>query len=105
MYAGFLDEPKLLAYSYDLEQALGARPQPAYLNDVIPEPADAGLCAVPAAATGRSRRKSDARRHFEDPSPVAVGGSSAMVIGRIVRPTRRAAAAAKHPWRGRYARP
>jgi amidase len=64
MYAGFLEEPKLLAYAYDLEQALGVRAQPAFLNDVIPEPADAGLCPVPAKGAMRSRRANDARRHF-----------------------------------------
>jgi amidase len=64
MYAGFLEEPTLLAYAYDLEQALGARPQPAYLNDVIPEPADAGLCPVPTASSKRTRRAGDSRRHF-----------------------------------------
>ena len=64
MYAGFLEEPKLIAYSYDLEQALGVRAQPAFLNDVIPEPADAGLCPVPAKGAQRTRRANDARRHF-----------------------------------------
>jgi amidase len=65
MYAGFLDEPKLLAYAYDLEQALGVRAQPGYLNDVIPEPADAGLCPVRTTGASRHRRAGDALRHFE----------------------------------------
>ena len=64
MYSGFLDEPKLLAYAYDLEQELGARPQPGYLNDVIPEPADAGLCPVPTKAAKRTRGAHDGLRHF-----------------------------------------
>jgi amidase len=64
MYAGFLDEPKLLAYAYDLEQALGVRAQPGYLNDVIPEPADAGLCPVTTSGARQRRRAGDARRHF-----------------------------------------
>ena len=64
MYSGFLDEPKLLAYAYDLEQELGARAQPGYLNDVIPEPADAGLCPVPIKAAKRTRGAHDGLRHF-----------------------------------------
>lgn len=46
MYSGFLQEPKLLAFAYDLEQALRPRTQPAFLDMVPPEPADAGICAA-----------------------------------------------------------
>ena len=46
MYGGFLQEPKLLAFAYDLEQALRPRTQPAFLDMVPPEPADAGICAA-----------------------------------------------------------
>jgi amidase len=49
MYAGFLHEPQLLAIAYDLEQAIGARPQPEYLSSVPQLPPDAGLCAAPAS--------------------------------------------------------
>jgi len=45
--AGFLDEPALLAMAYDLEQAVGRRPQPGYLGTIPDLPPDAGLCAVP----------------------------------------------------------
>jgi amidase len=43
MYSTFLREPQLLAFAYDLEQALNARSQPQFLGSVIPVP-NAGLC-------------------------------------------------------------
>ena len=49
MSGRFLDEPKLIALAYDLEQALGPREIPQYLGTVPGPFADAGLCAVPAA--------------------------------------------------------
>ena len=51
---GFLDEPKLLAMSYDLEQELGSRAMPQFLGSVPPEPPDAGFC-TPVAARGAER--------------------------------------------------
>jgi amidase len=50
MYGRFLSEPKLLAYAYDLEQEIGGRPLPQYLDTVPALPPDAGLCPVPLAA-------------------------------------------------------
>jgi amidase len=44
MYGGFLSEPKLLAFAYDLEQEIKARRPPQYLNAAPPEPPDVGLC-------------------------------------------------------------
>ena len=44
MYAGFLDEPELIAYAYDLEQALDVRRQPQLLG-AVSDPPDAGLCS------------------------------------------------------------
>jgi hypothetical protein len=44
MYAGFLDEPKLLAYCYDLEQEMQARVQPSFLGAVPPPPPPLGIC-------------------------------------------------------------
>jgi len=44
MYSGFLNEPRLLALAYDLEQAIQPRRQPEMLGEVPPEPADAGIC-------------------------------------------------------------
>ena len=45
MYSGFLSEPKLLAFAYDLEQQIQPRTQPQFLRSVPPEPPDAGICA------------------------------------------------------------
>lgn len=49
MYSGFLQEGKLLALAYDLEQEIGGRPQPQYLGSVPALPPDAGICSVPTA--------------------------------------------------------
>ena len=46
MYSGFLKEPTLLAFAYDLEQAIKPRTQPGLLGSVPPEPPDAGICAT-----------------------------------------------------------
>ena len=46
MYSGFLQEPKLIALAYDLEQAIKPRTQPQFLGSVPPEPPDAGICAT-----------------------------------------------------------
>jgi amidase len=51
IYGGAYQEQKLIAYAYDLEQALKPRSDPpAYLGAVPPEPADAGICAAGPAA-------------------------------------------------------
>jgi amidase len=50
MYGGFLKEPALLGFAYDLEQAIKPRTQPAFLGSVPSEPPDAGICASLAAA-------------------------------------------------------
>jgi amidase len=52
MSGRFLDEPKLIALAYDLEQALGRRDLPKFLGSVPGPFPDAGLCAAPAAASG-----------------------------------------------------
>jgi len=46
MYSGFLQEPKLIALAYDLEQAIKPRTQPQFLGSIPPEPPDAGICAT-----------------------------------------------------------
>lgn len=46
MYAGFLQESKLLAFAYDLEQELQARKAPTFQGRVPPEPPDAGICTA-----------------------------------------------------------
>jgi amidase len=44
MYSGFLQEPKLIALGYDLEQELNVRRQPRLLGNASPL-VDAGICA------------------------------------------------------------
>src|SRR5262249_28119084 len=51
IYSGFLQEPKLLAFAYDLEQELRARSAPRLQGQLLPEPPDAGLCQ-PSQAQG-----------------------------------------------------
>ena len=62
MYSGFLSEPRLLAFAYDLEQEIGGRPLPQYLDTVPALPPDAGICAVPLAAGAAPRIAGAARR-------------------------------------------
>ena len=50
MYSGFLKEPTLLGFAYDLEQEIRPRTQPGLLGSVPPEPPDAGICATLAKA-------------------------------------------------------
>lgn len=45
MYSGFLQEPKLLALAYDLEQEIQPRVQPTFAG-TPPDWADAGICAT-----------------------------------------------------------
>jgi amidase len=45
MYAGFLQEPKLLAFAYALEQALHPRSAPQFTGTLQPFPPDPGICA------------------------------------------------------------
>jgi amidase len=52
MYSGFLQEPRLLALAYDLEQALPPRATPQFLGAVPPEPPDAGICGSPPRLRG-----------------------------------------------------
>jgi amidase len=54
--AGFLEEPRLVALAYSLEQAVGPRPVPRFLGDVPAPPPDAGICATPAALRRRTTR-------------------------------------------------
>ncbi len=56
MYSTFLEEPKLIAFAYDLEQELKVRRQPQFLGAVA-DPPNAGLCAgvqVPHVFTGKA---------------------------------------------------
>ncbi len=59
MYSGFLREPQLLGFAYDLEQELNARREPQYLNNVVLPP-NSEICGpVPKkrkALSGKARR-------------------------------------------------
>ena len=72
MYSGFLQEPTLLAFAYDLEQAIKPRTQPQFLGSVPPEPPDAGICATlstvvkPTLVNG----KAQVLRHFGTGKPL-----------------------------------
>jgi amidase len=44
MYSTFLQEARLLALAYDLEQEINPRSVPEFLGHVPPEPPDAGIC-------------------------------------------------------------
>jgi amidase len=54
--AGFLGEPTLLAFAFDLEAAVGPRPRPTFAGSPQPEPPDAGICATPPAGRRRATR-------------------------------------------------
>ncbi len=61
MYSGFLREPELLAFAYDLEQEIGGRPMPQFLASVPALPPDAGICAAIATSTASGQPKGSAK--------------------------------------------
>ena len=62
MSGRFLDEPKLLALGYDLEQELGKRKIPKFLGSVPGPFPDAGICAaLPTGAPAADRAASSVR--------------------------------------------
>ncbi len=71
MYSGFLKEPTLLAFAYDLEQAIKPRTQPQFLGSVPPEPPDAGICAAltPAVTPALIDGKAQISRHLGTGKP------------------------------------
>ncbi len=72
MYAGFLQEPTLLAFAYDLEQEIGGRPQPGYRGSLPQLPPDAGLCAAPAAATHAAAGRAAVHGHAGSRRPMHI---------------------------------
>ena len=68
MYAGFLQEPQLLAMAYDLEQEIQPRRQPGFRSAVPDEPPDAGLCT-----TAMSTKSSRASGQFRMPYHLGTG--------------------------------
>ena len=70
MYGGFLREPQLLAFAYDLEQALNPRTRPQFLGSVPPKPPDAGICsALLAQPSVNQRNQIRVSRHFGTGKP------------------------------------
>jgi amidase len=57
MFSGYRRDETLLRIAYDVEQELRPRSQPRYLGAVPPEPADAGICAAPAAKSRTAARR------------------------------------------------
>ena len=53
---GFLSEPTLLGFAFDLEAAVGPRPRPSFAGTLPPEPPDAGICATPPELRRRATR-------------------------------------------------
>ena len=74
MYSGFLQEPKLIALAYDLEQAIRPRTQPQFLGSVPPEPPDAGICAtlMTAAAPKLINGKAQISHHIGTGKPLII---------------------------------
>jgi amidase len=62
MYSTFLEEPRLLAFAYDLEQEIHPRSVPLFRGQVPPEPPDAGICDMARPRTENSSRHP--RRHL-----------------------------------------
>jgi len=63
MYSTALQEPALLAFAYDLEQALNARRQPQFLGTAT-DPTNAGLCPAPPGHDGHGGRPEHRRGRF-----------------------------------------
>ena len=53
---GFLGEPTLLGFAFDLEGAVGERPRPTFSGTIPDLPPDAGICAIPTASRPQTRR-------------------------------------------------
>ena len=62
MYSGYLQEPKLLAYAYDLEQAIHPRTQPKFLGTIPPEPPKANICDTSGTAAAATAQPATTRR-------------------------------------------
>ena len=70
MYASFLQEPKLLAFAYDLEQALHPRTAPQFVPPLPPLPPDAGICAALPETQHQFTGKAHLPHHIGTGKPV-----------------------------------
>jgi amidase len=72
MYAGFLEEPKLLGFAFDLEQEIQPRREPGFRGAVPPEPPDAGICAALPSGPRVSRGTVHLTRHLGTGKPLSL---------------------------------
>jgi amidase len=72
MYAGFLEEPKLLGLAFDLEQEIQPRREPTFRGTVPPEPPDAGICAALPSGARVSRGAVHLTRHLGTGKPLSL---------------------------------
>jgi amidase len=73
MYSGFLQEPKLLGFAYDLEQEVQPRTQPGYQGAVPPDPPDAGICSVLPSHPHVFKGKAHLPHHLGTGKPLPTG--------------------------------
>lgn len=64
MYAGFLDDAKLISYAYDIEQELRPRTHPTFAGQLPPRPDDAGICdTLGASAFAKPHQRGALRKY------------------------------------------
>jgi amidase len=56
LYAGALSEARLIAFAFDLEQAIGRRPRPTFSGMLPADPPDHGICSTPIGERQRATR-------------------------------------------------
>ena len=64
MYSGYLQEAKLIAFAYDLEQEIQPRSRPQFIRPLAPEPPDAGICSMAAPVAAGLAKMRHLRRHL-----------------------------------------
>jgi amidase len=70
MYAGLHQEAKLIAFAFDLEQAVQPRRAAQFLGSVPPEPPDAGICEVLPSKPHVFTGKAHLPRHLGTGKPI-----------------------------------
>jgi len=80
-------EPKLLAFAYDLEQEIGGRPKPKFMGSLPPLPPDAGICGFSQQSAIRTWGAAPSR-HRQTTSPAMMevdwrypGGDTSSIAG------------------------
>jgi amidase len=72
MYSGFLAEPALLSFAFDLEQEIDPRRAATFRGRVPPEPADAGICATTSPTTRAAQPARRVMHHLGTGKPIGV---------------------------------